>query len=615
MSWSSQPLVASVRRLLFAVAAIASAWGFAIFLLGGFNVRLAGIRVSSQSPYRAVMIALASAAMATTLESAASDRSKHRFRGWLRPDVATAGIGVALLVAQWAAARPLWLDEEMIALNFRDRTLSGLSGRLSFDQTAPFGWLALERVVFVALGANEIALRLVPLLFGIGTVLCAVWIGRRWMSPIGSTVFVLLCSFGQWLSFYAVELKHYSADAFGGLLLPALAVWVVEADDHEIRRRLGAWTAVAAVVLWFSIGALLVMPACTVFLTLLIVRRRSALPARYLLSLACLCAASFGAHYAAALRYARESEYLQSFWDFAFPPPSAGVIARFAWIGERLDDFAVKPGGTELALLLWTSAAAGFVLTNRRLLGGIAAAVVLSGLVFAGLRLVPLFERLSLWFVPALYLGVALLADSAAAFARRSRGPRGWVAAAATACVAIVTFRVCSDVLRHGVEDVRNFRPADSNRSTDDRTAVSWLMSQRRPGDAVVTTQLGLPAVMWYGNVPSVRGPVLVAEHSASANECVTSHVRGRLKGQSRVLVYVGFRDFPHWFDDQLLLELTDGGSVTAVRHFGSMSRVAVVDLDAPQLATGGPARWNDALSEPPARLYGCVIARQAARW
>jgi hypothetical protein len=615
--------VESVKKLLFAFATIASLWALAIFLSGGFNVRLLGIRVSSQTPYRAAMFAVASAAIAATLHAAHSE-SGHRRRDWLRPELIVVALGVALLVDQWVAARPLWLDEEMIALNVRDRPFRGLVDRLSFEQSAPFAWLLLERAALLSLGPSELWLRLAPALFGIGTLLCALWIGRRWMTPIGATVLALLCSFGQWLSFYAVELKHYSADAFAGLFLPALTVWAAEANGSEIRKRLLVWGAAIAVAHWFSIGALLVTPACGAVLTVALMRNRSRPAILYLCGIAGICAVSFAAHYAAALHHARESAYLKSFWQFAFPPESAGAAGHVVWLRDQLGDFAMKPGGTELAVLFWASAFGGFVLTSQRLLGSVAAAVVVSGFLFASLRIVPLYERLSLWFVPALYLGVALFADSSASFARKSRGTHGWVFAGAATIIAIVAFQVSSDIFRHGADDVRNFRPADSNRSTDDRTAVSWLMSQRRPEDAVVTTRLGVPAVLWYGNLTllnsaadAFRGsePILVAEHSSSESECDARRLRSQLKGSHRVLAYLGFQDFPKWFDDQLLQELADSGSVTALRHFGSTSRAAVVDLTAPVPASGERRQWEDAADEPHSQFYGCIIAREARRW
>jgi hypothetical protein len=598
-------------------------WALGIFLSGGFNVRVFGLRVSSQSPYRPAMFSLACAAIASTLHTAQPTGTGRWYRGLLRPEWIVTAFGVCLLIWQWSAARPLWLDEQMIALNLRDRTFWDLSHPLSFDQSAPFGWLVLERIALLALGANELALRLVPALFGIATLLCALMIGQRWMSPMGATAFALLCSFGQWLSFYAVELKHYSADAFGGLLLPALTVWVAEADADNTRTRLAVWGAVVAVAQWFSIGALLVTPVCAVLLTVVLMRSRSRPGVLYLCGIAGICAMSFAVHYAVALRYARESEYLRNFWQFAFPPASGGAVATLEWLRDQLDDFALKPGGTELAVLFWASAAAGFVLTRRRLLGSIAAAVVFSGFLFAVLRLVPLYERVSLWFVPALYLGVALFADNAASFVHQSRGRWGWVFTGIAAGAAVVTFQVCSDVFRHGADDVRNFRPAGSNRATDDRTAILWLMSQRRPDDVVVTTRLGLPAVLWYGDLMQTKtaavfhdgGPILIADHSSVESECGSAQLRDRLKGRPRVLAYLGFQDFPAWFDDQLLQTLTDGGSVVAMRHFGSLSRAAVVALDAPAGSMSEPPRWNDAADESPSQRYGCVTGREAKRW
>ena len=599
----------SVKGILFALAGITSVWSLGIFLSDGFNVRLLGIRVSSQNPYRAAMVSLACAAIASTLHTAGPTGTGRWHRSWLRPDWIVTAFGIGLLIWQWSAARPLWLDEQMIALNLRDRTVWDLSHQLSFDQSAPFGWLLLERIALLGLGANELALRLAPALFGIATLVCALTIGRRWMSPVGSTAFALLCSFGQWLSFYAVELKHYSADAFGGLLLPALTVWVTEADADDIRTRLAVWAAVIAVAHWFSIGGLLVTPVCAAVLTVVLMRSRLRPGVLYLCGLAAICAVSFGVHYAVSLRYARESEYLRNFWQFAFPPASGGAVATLQWLRDQLDDFALKPGGTELAVLFWASAAAGFGLTRRRLLGSVAAAVVFSGFLFAVLRLVPLYERLSLWFVPALYLGVALFADSAASFMRQSRGRWGWISAG---IAAVVTFQVCSDVFRHGVDDVRNFRPVGSNRSTDDRTAILWLMNHRQPGDPVVTTRMGLPAVLWYGD----GGPILLAEHSSSESECGTTQLGDRLKGRPRVLAYLGFRDFPAWFDDQLLQALTDEGfSILAMRHFGSLSRAAVVALDAPARPMSDPPRWEDAVDEPLSQSYGCVTGREASRW
>ena len=93
--------------------------------------------------------------------------------------VAILAIGVD--VAQWLRGAPLWVDEEMIALNLRDRTFSELSGPLWLSQAAPLGWMFVERATMLTFGTGELSLRLLPLLFGIGTIAAALWAGARWL--------------------------------------------------------------------------------------------------------------------------------------------------------------------------------------------------------------------------------------------------------------------------------------------------------------------------------------------------------------------------------------------------------------------------------------------------
>jgi hypothetical protein len=97
--------------------------------------------------------------------------------------------------------------------------LGNLAGTLSLGQTAPYGWLVVERAVLLAAGSGERPLRAVALIFGIATVAAAVWVGQRWFSRIGAILLVLMCWIGTLLSQYRFETKHYTADIFFALLL------------------------------------------------------------------------------------------------------------------------------------------------------------------------------------------------------------------------------------------------------------------------------------------------------------------------------------------------------------------------------------------------------------
>src|SRR5205814_1219019 len=161
----------------------------------------------------------------------------------------------------------------------------------------------------------ERALRLVPVMFGIATLAAAWWIGRRWLGLRGATALALLCATGRWLTFYFLELKQYSADAFFALLLPALAVRTIETGG----RALAFWIAAAA-ALWLANGAVFVAPACAIVMAAFAARTAGWRRAVAVLWPSAIWLVSFLVHYVVALRPALGSAYLQSTWAFALPP-------------------------------------------------------------------------------------------------------------------------------------------------------------------------------------------------------------------------------------------------------------------------------------------------------
>lgn len=551
---------------------------------------------------------------------------------WHAAALLVALVGAGLLVQTWAGARPMWLDEEMIALNLRDRALADLAGPLWLGQSAPLGWLALQRAALLMFGTSERAMRLVPVLFGIGTLATAVWIGRRWMSPGGAAALALLCSFGQWLSLYSLELKQYSADLSWGLLLPALAAWVMEprADaPARLTRRAAVWWAAAALGHWFANGALLVTPACSLVLCVMLWRRGGWRAALVFALLGLGWLASFGLHYTLALRDALGSEYLRGYWAFALPPESAGLGGTLSWLTSQLQPFALKPGGAHFWPLFWLAAASGFVAGGRPRLGLVLATVPLSAFLLAGLRVVPLYERLSLWVVPALYAAIALLIDRAVRFGLRAHARGNEAGVAMALVVGFVGFVACYDIYWNGREGMRLGRPLDSNHQLDDRAAVRWLMAERQPGDVLMTSHLALPALWWYGGIPLATAagaggrqqdgsPILEVGYVDPGPGCRHDELRDALKDQRRVLVYFGFRfdDLPKGFDELVLDRLGELGTITASRSFAELGRAAMVDLRLPPDATRKVTSPPDTgAADVPARPRGCLSVRPARRW
>jgi hypothetical protein len=551
---------------------------------------------------------------------------------WIDAAAIVGAIGAALQTYQWAVGRPLWLDEEMIAINVRDRGLSGMAGSLWLSQSAPMGWLVMQHLIVLVLGGSEQALRLLPLLFNLATIATAVWIGRRWMSPLGAAALTLTCSFGQWVSFYSLELKHYSADIFFGLLLPALAVWAVERPSgtrHDQVRSVALWWAAAAIAQWFSNGAILVTPSCVLVMLLVFWRRGDIAVAVRTTALGLIWLAAFGLHYSFSIRATLQSESLNEYWQFALPPAGSGVSGRVGWLVAQLQPFAEKPGGTHLPLLFWAAIVGGFALmmVRRPPLGLTYTAVALAGFAMAGLRVVPFYERLSLWMVPALYVGIAFAVDASARLGIRAVSERRWMAATACSALCIISYQVSSDIFYRGRDHVRDGGPRDSNHQLDDRTAVRWLLAQRQSGDVLLATRLSLPAVWWYGGLDvSEAGhnggrqrdgaPIFEVKHASTASGCRMDALRTALEGQRRALVYLGFRfdDVPKGFDALLLHQLTELGTIQSNQEFGGLSRAIVVDFQAGPQADHHLPTGSDSAS-PAMMAEGCVTVKQAVRW
>ena len=353
-------------RFLCGLSALAAVWAIVLWLTGGFHLELEGLRISSRRPRNAAVISLFFALLVWLLTFLPDGRNTFqtewsRWRRWYLSTaqdrhvlhafhIAGSALTIALVciaidIYQWRAALPLWVDEEMIALNLRDRSMSDLAGGLWLGQSAPFGWLILERAAMAVFGTGEAAMRLVPLLFGIATVGAAAVVGQRWMGRIAAAVFVVMCWIGPQLSHYRFELKHYTADVLFGLLLPFVAVWAIEAGSMVDRARRGwLWWCAAAIGHWFANGALLVTP-----------------PARFSYSWRCggamAAAPRYGSQSADSSGWSRLPSTIRSLsvipsatriceihWSAEILPPALGLAGSLRWLLERLEPLALNPG-------------------------------------------------------------------------------------------------------------------------------------------------------------------------------------------------------------------------------------------------------------------------------
>jgi hypothetical protein len=258
---------------------------------------------------------------------------------------------------------------------------------------------------------------------------------------------------------------------------------------------------------------------------------------------------------------------------------------------------------------------------SNRTLGLVFATVPLTAFLLAVLRIVPLFQRFVLWMAPALAVGIALILDRAVRAGAEAARRRDPLPIAVAVGIAFVVVRLSADVVVFGQETFRI--GTDSKHGLDDRAAVRWLMDRRQPGDAIMTTHLGWPAVWWYGDIPigdddvaqgRLRdgGVMLEVGPEDQFPGCTDTQLRDALKGYRRVLVYIGFPDFPKGFPEALLHRLEELGTPVAHGSFAELGQAEIVDLK-PSAARGSAAAGSSSdRSSDHGRYPGCIGARTA---
>jgi len=349
------------------------------------------------------------------LESSPEPRSLRsalvESRGAVLVSVVLFAVGVALRLNLYVDRRSLWLDEIWVALNIVGRSFLDLARPLDYAQSAPVGFLWVERLAVVIGGVNELALRAFPILAGC-LLLVALWmLARRLLDVRYAALCLAFAALSPVLIYYSNEVKPYIVDALVAVALTWISLDVVEAPDSTRAWRrlvgggvLGILLSTPAVFVLAGVGvALIAHPA--------IGRTRAGW--MRLVGTGAVWVILFALGYFMIYRGTANSDYMQRIWKDAFltlPPRTLARVANNAsremWIetlfGEN--DRMLLPKSIVMVTLL--SAAGAVVLARRR---GLPTALLVAlpfvataGASFA--RLWPLTPRLLVVLVPGILL-------------------------------------------------------------------------------------------------------------------------------------------------------------------------------------------------------------------
>jgi len=405
---------------------------------------------------------------------------------------AAVAVGTIVRLRQYLHARPLWLDEAMLANNILGRTFVGLLLPLHSDQTAPVPFLWMVKASALLAGSGERVLRTPAVLSGVLLLVVVLFLARRLLAPWTAVLAVWIAAMSPMLIQYSNEVKPYGLDALWSAGLALLTLRVLESPGR--RRR---WVALWVVGVLASVSmspAPFVLTGVGLTLLLSPAVRRVKQSWLWLGAAPVLWSSCFVAAYFTVYRAAGASAYMQRFWVPHFLSPTLpGLPEKIARTSSQaLKLWFVSDGGwfrMPLAALLIVPMIVGAVALHRRRHPVLALFVlpVALAIVASAFRHYPVAPRLMLFSMPGALLLLAAGTDHLARWVRvpTSGARRPWFAFAAVALL-----------LLPAVDAIRQFRTPPEQESI--RGPIETFLAEHRPGATVYVYGRTVPAWLYY---------------------------------------------------------------------------------------------------------------------
>jgi hypothetical protein len=401
---------------------------------------------------------------------------------WTVAPLLVLAAAVGLRIELYVHNRSFWLDESLVGLNLIEKSPRQLLQGLDFVQSAPAGFLLIQKGMLGVFGETERAMRLVPLLCSIAG-LFLFWLVARRLLPHGAAVLALVVfAANGTLIYQSSEAKPYSGDVAIALLLMWLALLAFDAvDDGRAVRALLPFTVAGLTLAWFSFPSVFVLVSGIVAIYL---RARSARVPHAFEAVA-ISAVLVGA--SALADYLVTASSTSSMQNAVFVGETSSS-SQLRSVAEEGWASITDPGGfpeklRALALFCLIVGAAAIALR-----AALSVTVLLLGpgvvaVMAAIANKYPLGGRYSLFLVPFLAL---LVAAGAAEVIRTSRRPLLVGLPLVLLLAAIPVWRALEQVV-------------DPPSREDVRPLLKLLERQWRPGDAIYVYRNAQYALRFYG--------------------------------------------------------------------------------------------------------------------
>jgi len=400
-------------------------------------------------------------------------------------------VGLALRAVDYARNRSLWFDEAVYALHmasgsFADYLMPGGA------RTWPIGYAALERLLILGLGTGEYALRAVPFLSGVASLLLIFLVARRILARGAVPIAVGLFALSVPLIYYSSEFKPYSFDVAMTLLLVLLALGAVNA--RWTGRRVGLYAMGGAACIWLSHAAAFVLGGVAV--TLLLAGTRQGGKRRLVrvgLVLGAWCLSMF-LYYALCIAPLAAYAPLREMWGGGFMPFPPHSIREAIWPATRFYRFLRHPTGLLFPAVGGVAFLIGCIALARRSakrFGFLCMPVVLV-FIASALGKYPIKGRTVLFLTPLVLL---IIAEGAAWTLERSRGPALVGAIAGVVLLFGQVFHPAHSAFWQLLVPEARERP---HPRAHIRPALAYLRSHLKPGDIIYVHRSVWPVFDYY---------------------------------------------------------------------------------------------------------------------
>lgn len=489
-------------------------------------------------------------------------------------------VGGLLRLMQYGVNRALWLDEALLSLNVLRYDAADLATRqLDFAQTAPAGFLLLQKLTVSVLGTGEYALRLVPLLAGLAALLWFPRVARRYVTHPALPLAVALFALAPFLVYYSSEAKQYALDVLASVAILACAAAV---HHRATPRALAGFGAVGLVAVWLSQPSVFMLAGTGTVLGVDALRRGERRRIAGLVAVAVAWAASFAGAYALSRHALADPAYMRAFWREGFPDgPLWLPRALLRMFREPLGVFGEDPtplsGVQTWAGAIAFAAGAWWMARGR----GIRLALLLApagmALAAAGLRLYPFGAdytsagRVLLFLLPSLVLVVA---EGTVRIGRMVGGGAGRAAAV------VLGLALLAPSLVYAGAQVPHVR-------AEVKPLLEYAADERQPGDVLYVHYVGRAPFLYYapryGFTPQ---DAVVGRCSRQDASGYLRELEG-LRGRRVWLLFVDDRALTSTDDRALMLDWLEHAGRRADDQVSMGAALYLYDLSAPPARPG----------------------------